>query len=139
MDDLYAINAAKTQFRDAFNLGDPDRLLAIAHPDLVSFPDGHPSEFRDTGLDEFKVRLENLFGRFTVKLTVIVVEVRVEGNVAHSYGWHEWTLTPKDGGQPMHRRDRYVDVWRKSEEGEWKLWMYVDNQDIPDQFESGPR
>jgi len=32
MDDLYAINAAKTEFREGFNLGDTSRILAIADP-----------------------------------------------------------------------------------------------------------
>jgi hypothetical protein len=29
MDDLFAINAAKTEFRECFNLGDASRVLAI--------------------------------------------------------------------------------------------------------------
>ncbi len=44
MDDLYAINAAKSEFRDCFNLADVERLLAIVDPDLVNFSDGQPSE-----------------------------------------------------------------------------------------------
>lgn len=132
MDDLYAINSAKTEFRDAFNFADPNRLLAIAHPDLVSFSDGHPSEFNESGLAALKARLENLFARFTVKLAVIVVEIRLERDVAYGYGWHEWTVTRRDGGQPSRRRDRYMDVWRRSKEGNWKLWMYMDNHDVPD-------
>jgi hypothetical protein len=65
MDDLYAINAAKSEFRDCFNLADPSRVLAIADPDLVSFSDGQPSEFSGSGLDALKTRLANLFERFT--------------------------------------------------------------------------
>jgi ketosteroid isomerase-like protein len=49
MDDLYAINAAKTEFREGFNLADASRILAIADPDLVNFSDGQPSEFGETG------------------------------------------------------------------------------------------
>jgi ketosteroid isomerase-like protein len=136
MDDLYAINAAKSEFRDCFNLSDVSRLLAIADPDLVNFSDGQPCEFGMSGLDALKTRLENLFERFTAKLVVIVIEIRLQGNVAHDYGWHDLTLTPKDGGQPTRRRDRYVDIWRRNKEGEWKLWMYMDNQDVADPFRS---
>jgi hypothetical protein len=50
------------------------------------------------------------------------------------YEWHDLTLTPKDGGEPIHRRDRYVDVWRRNKEGNWKLWMYMENQDVADPF-----
>lgn len=132
MDDMYAINAAKTEFRECFNLGDVSKILAIVDPDLVSFSDGAPSEFGESGLNVLTMRLANLFERFTVKLVIIVVEIRLQGDVAYDYGWHDFTLTPKNGGEAKRRRDRYVDIWRKNKEGLWKLWMYIDNQDIAD-------
>lgn len=108
MDDLFAINAAKTEFRECFNLGDTSKILSIADPDLVSFTDGAASEFGQSGL--MKIRLANLFEHFTVKLVVIVVEIRLKGDVAHDYGWHDFTLTSNHGGELIHRRDRYVDI-----------------------------
>ena len=140
MDDLYAINAAKSEFRDCFNLSDVSRLLAIADPDLVTFFDGQPCEFGEfgtRGLEVLKTRLANLFERFTAELAVIVVEIRLQGDVAYDYGWHDLTLRPKDGSQPIHRRDRYVDIWRRDKEHKWKLWMYMDSQDVPDPFRPG--
>jgi ketosteroid isomerase-like protein len=134
MDDLYAVNAVKSEFREGLNRGDTSRVLAIADPDLVNFSDGQPSEFGESGLYALKSRLANLFERFTVKLVVIVIEIRLQGDVAHDYGWHDLTLTPKDGGQPIRRRYRYVDIWRRNKEGKWKLWMYMDNQDVEDPF-----
>jgi ketosteroid isomerase-like protein len=134
MDELYAINAAKTAFRDCFNFADSSRLLAIADPELVNFSDGQPSGFSSSGLEALKIRLQHLFERFTVKLEVIVIEIRVQGDVAYDYGWHDVTLTPQNGGQPIRRRNRYVDIWRRNKEGHWKLWMYMDNQDVADPF-----
>jgi ketosteroid isomerase-like protein len=134
MDDLYAINAAKTEFREGFNLGDTPRILAVADPDLVNFSDGAPSEFGQSGLDVLQTRLTALFERFTVKLVVVVIEIRLQGDIAHDYGWHDFTLTPKDRSEAVHRRYRYVDIWRKNKEGKWKLWMYIDNQDVADLF-----
>jgi ketosteroid isomerase-like protein len=135
MNDLYAINAAKTEFRECFNLSDASRLLAIADPDLVSFTDGQPSEFGMAGLESLKNRLENLFERFTAKLVIIVVEIRIRGDVAYDYGWHDLTLTPKKGGTAIRRKDRYVDIWRKNKNGSWKLWLYMDNQDVANPFQ----
>src|ERR1700756_548466 len=102
MDGLYEANVAKTEFREGFNLGDAARILAIADPQLVSFSDGQPSEFGESGLEALEIRLKNLFERFTASLAVIVNEVRIEGDVAYDYGLHDLTLTPKDGGQPIH-------------------------------------
>jgi ketosteroid isomerase-like protein len=132
MDDLFAINAAKSEFRDAINYGDVDRMLSITDPELVSFSDGEPSEFGKSGLDAFQTRLLLLFARYTARLAVMAVEIRIEGHMAHAYGWHELTLTPKEGGERVRRRTRYVDVWRRNEQGSWKLWMYIDNLDVPD-------
>jgi ketosteroid isomerase-like protein len=134
MDDLYAINAAKSEFRDGFNLADASRVLAIADSDLVTFADGQPSEFGESGLNVLKTRLANLFELFTTKLSVIVIEIRLQGDTAYDYGWHDLTLTPRDGGQPVRRRNRYVDIWRRNKEGKWKLWMYIDNRDVVDPF-----
>jgi ketosteroid isomerase-like protein len=132
MDDLCAINAATTEFREGFNLADASRILAVADPDLVNFSDGQPSEFGQSGLDALKTRLANLFERFTAKVAAMVIEIRLQGDVAYDYGWHELTVTPKDGGRPIQRRDRYAGIWRRDQEGNWQLWMYMDNQDIAD-------
>lgn len=71
MDELYAIHAVKTEFRDGFNVADVSRLLAIADPDFVSFSDSQPSEFGQSELGALKTRLEDLFRRFTARLAVI--------------------------------------------------------------------
>ena len=115
-------------------LGDVSRVLAIADPDLVSFSDGQQSEFGANGLEALKGRLSDLFERFTAKLSVIVIEIRLQGDIAYDYGWHDLTLTPRGGGEAIRSRNRYVDIWRRNQEGNWKLWMYMDNQDIADPF-----
>ena len=134
MEDLYAINAAKTEFRECFNLRDPSRLLAIVDPDFVNFSDGQPCGFGKNGLESLKARLESLFQCFTAELVVIVIDICIRGDVAYDYGWHELTLTPKQGGPTVRRKDRYVDVWRKNKDGRWRLWFYMDNQNVADPF-----
>src|SRR5258708_16399963 len=130
MDDLFAINAAKTEFRECFNLGDVSRVLAIADPDLVSFSDGQPSEFGASGLEALKGRLTDLFERFTAKRSVIVIDIRLQGDIAYNYGWHDLTLTPKDGGEAIRRRNRYVYIFRRHQECNRKLFMYMANNEL---------
>ncbi len=134
VDDLYEIHFARTEIREGINLGDAARLLSVAAPELVIFCDGLPSEFYGAGPEAMNVRLEDLFKRFAAKLAAIVFEIRLKGDIACSHGIHDLTLTPKDGGAPIYRKNRYMDVWRKNSEGSWKLLMYVDNQDVPDPF-----
>jgi ketosteroid isomerase-like protein len=108
--------------------------MSIVDPDLVCFGDGQPSGFGASDLEALRHRLETLFQHFRVQLAVIIVEIRVQNGVAYDYGWHELTITPKAGGPAIHRKDRYVDIWRRNQKGEWKLCMYMDNRDVPDPF-----
>jgi hypothetical protein len=54
---------------------------------VLKGPDGQPCEFGRDGLDNLRGRLETLFEHFTAKLDVIVIEIRVQGDVAYDYGW----------------------------------------------------
>jgi ketosteroid isomerase-like protein len=62
-----------------------------------------------------------------VQLVPIIIEIRIQDSVAWDYGWHTWRKTPRDGGSPVTVKDRYVNLWRKNEGGEWQLWMYMSN------------
>ena len=64
----------------------------------------------------------------------IIIEIQLMGSTAVDYGWHELTLTPKRDGEPVSIRTRYVDIWRKDQAGNWKLAMFMDNADMPDQL-----
>ena len=134
MDDLYAINRAKTEFREAFNGGKLARLVSVLDPAVVAFPAGRPCAFGPEVAEALRAEYRELAAKYRVRLDPIVIEIRVEGSIAHDYGLHLWTLTPIAGGAPVTRRERYVDIWRKDANGEWKLWMFMNNEDVPMQM-----
>lgn len=131
MDEYYAINVAKTRFREAYNTGDVDLLINITHSCFVDFSDARNSAFSDGARNALRTHFTQLFARYNVQLVVIMIEIRLSGDVAYDYGWHEFTFTPKNGGAAEFARERYVDIWKKDAAGEWKLWMYMNNRDVP--------
>lgn len=131
MDHLYAINAAKTEFRDAYNSGNPEALISVLDPDAVYFADQQRLAIGSGVGDAIRAHFADLFAKYDVHLVPIIIEIRVQGDVACEYGWHEWRFEPREGGPPITRKDRYVDVWRKNASGEWKLWTYMNNLDVP--------
>jgi ketosteroid isomerase-like protein len=131
VDEYYAINVAKTRFRDAYNTGDVDLLINITHPSFVDFSDARNSGFSDGARNALRAHFTQLFAHYNVQLVVIMIEIRLSGDVAYDYGWHEFTLTPKNGGASEFIRERYVDIWKKNAAAEWKLWMYMNNRDVP--------
>jgi ketosteroid isomerase-like protein len=137
MDDLYAINSAETEFREAFNTGDPERLIALLDPAFVYMPDGVPAANGADAADAIRAQFRELTARYNVQLLPIIIEIRIQDSVAWDYGWHTWKKTPRDGGSQVTVKNRYVDIWRKNEKGEWKLWMYMNNTEVPMQTPNG--
>lgn len=132
MDDTYAINIAKTEYREGFNTGDADRVLSVFAPEFTDNSDGRPSRYgRDAPL-RLRRYLEQLFAEYDTRLTIIMVAIVVSGDFAFDYGWHELTLKPRQGGDPLRVRKRYLELWGKQNSGEWRIIRYIDNDDLPD-------
>ncbi len=132
MDDVFAINVAKSQYREGFNMGDADRVLSVFAPEFTDMSDGRPSSYRAEAGVKLREHLSDLFGRYEAKLNVIIIAITIFGTAAADFGWHELTLTPKAGGDPVYRRTRYLELWSKQANGEWRISNYMDNSDLPD-------
>ena len=133
-DDIYQINAAKTEFREAFNTGDVERLLSVFCDGFMDLSLGQPSFFRGEAREMLRLRMSELFSKFETRMAPIIIDIQVRGDMAIDYGWHKLTLTPKAGGEPVTSRQRYMETWMKDAEGRWKIFIYIDNQDLPPAF-----
>jgi len=132
MDDVYAINTAKSQYRDGYNTGDIERVLSVFAPEFTDMSDGRPSRYgADAGV-KLRSHLADLFARHDARLNVIIISITILGNSAFDYGWHELALKPRDGGDTVYSRARYLELWSKQASGEWRISKYMDNRDLPD-------
>ena len=130
MNDVYEINVAKTEFREAYNAGNVDRLLAVFADEFTDMSAGVPSFFGADAKSVFRSRMTRLFEECRATLIVTVIAIRVFANTAFDYGWHSLTLTPRDGGRPSTTRQRYFETWQRNSNGEWKIDFYIDNVDV---------
>lgn len=131
MDDVYTINVAKTEFREAYNTGDVERLLAVYGHGFIDMSVGVPSFYGPEAREVLRARMSEFFARYRVRLVVSIITIEVFGNTALDYGWHEMTVTPKDGGDPVLSRQRYFEMWQKGPDGKWRIGLYIDNMDLP--------
>lgn len=129
MTDIYAINVAKTEFREGFNTGDVDRVMAVFADSVTDFSDGFPSFFGDEGRTVLRNRLGRLFAACRVRAVVTIIDINVLGDTAIEYGWHEFTISPKGGGEGRVIRERYLDVWSRQDDGTWKIKLFINNAD----------
>ena len=132
MDDVYAINLAKTEIREGYKKANPDRLLAVVDEGLIDCSDHRQTGYSQCGKAALRAHLEALFSKYYACLVPIIIEIKIMGETAAEYGWHELTLTPKAGGEAVYVRTRYLDLWKKDKTGQWKLAIFMDNADVPD-------
>jgi len=135
MSDIYAINVAKTEVRDGYNGGNVDRIIAVfQNSGFTDMSEGEASNYGTAAVAGLRRRLAKLFSEYSVKMTPIIAKIVVTGNSAYDYGWHEFVLTPKSGGERIQKRHRYFELWTKNAEGSWKISMYFTNSDVREQL-----
>jgi len=130
MNDLYKINVAKAEFREAYNTGDVDRLLSVFADEFTDMSAGLPSFLGETAHTVLRSRMTKLFQRYQASLIVTIMAIRILGNTAFDFGCHTLTLSPKSGDKPITSRQRYFESWQKNSRGEWKIDLYIDNADV---------
>lgn len=135
MDDTYLINCAKTEFREGYNRGDVDRILSIfAEEGFTDMSEGIPNCYDQAAMIELRERSRKLLAKYTVTLAVIIITIVILGDTAYDYGWHEFTLQPRDGGKMIRKRERYFELWRKNSSGNWKISLLINNADVREQM-----
>ena len=132
MDDTYAINVAKTEYREGFNTGNTDQVLSVFAPEFTDNSDGRPSRYGSDAPTKLRRYLEQLFAEYETHLTIIVAAIVIAGDLAYDYGWHELTLTPRNGAELSLIRKRYLELWRKQPSGKGRIVRYIDNEDLPE-------
>lgn len=131
MDTAQAIRLAKTEFREAYNTGDVNRLLAVFADSYSDMSEGNPSFYGGEAKAVLQQRLRKLFARYRAHLAVTIISIRVQGSWAFDWGWHKLTLTPRAGRRSITKRTRYLEIWQKQDDGNWKIAIFLDNADLP--------
>lgn len=135
MDDVYKINVAKTEFREAYETGNVDRLVSVFSPNgFTDMSEGGPSKYGPEAIATLRDQAGRLFQKYSVKMTPIIIHIVVTGATAYDYGWHEFTFIPKNGGGPIRKRQRYFELWDRSAAGNWTISLFINNADAREEL-----
>ena len=135
MDDIYQINVAKTEFREAYETGDVDRLVSVFNPNgFTDMSEGGPNKYGPEAIATLREQAVRLFEKNSIKMTTIINRIAVIGKTAYDYGWHEFTLPPKNGGAAIRKRQRYFELWNRDAEGNWTILLFINNADVREEL-----
>lgn len=129
--DVLAIRLAKTALRDSYNNGDVEGALAVFADGFGDMSAGLASFYGPEARAVLRHRLRRTFAVYRVQLVVTIISIRVQGQWAFDWGWHKLILKPKKRGKSVTTRKRFLEIWQKQADGEWKIVIFFDNEDIP--------
>lgn len=129
MDDTYAINLAKSRFREGFNKADAEMVLSIYDCAFSDMSFGLPSFFDSDAKDVLRARLRQLFRDYTAEMAVVIIDIVLNGDKALDWGWHVLKLTDKRSGTQREIRTRYFETWKRNPDRGWVITSFIDNLD----------
>jgi len=129
-DDIYAINLAKTRYRDGFDQGDAELVLSVYDDAFADMAFGMPSFYYSDARDVFRASLQRTFREYEAKMTIILIDVVLNGEKAFDWGWHVLDLTCKKTGEQSQLRTRYFETWRRDNAKGWLITSFIDNVDL---------
>jgi ketosteroid isomerase-like protein len=130
MDDIYAIDVAKTKFRDSFDVGDAEQVLSVYDDAFADMSFGMPSFYYSDARDVFRACLQRIFREYSAKMTIILIDIVLNGDKAFDWGWHVLDLTSKETGEQIQVRTRYFETWRRDNKRGWLITSFIDNLDL---------
>jgi ketosteroid isomerase-like protein len=129
-DDQYQISVAKTEYREAYNSGDVQRLLSVFASGFTDWSEGEPSFYGTEARRALELRVHRLFEQYTVELFVIIIDIVVKDSSAFDWGWHKVRLTDKQTGEVTDTKYRYFERWTRENDA-WKINYIITNKELP--------
>jgi uncharacterized protein (TIGR02246 family) len=120
------VQALGMKIWDAFSRLDVEGILARYADDAMIMPPGEPIV---SGKAAIARRLTDQFKQFTVKsVDGRISDVVVGGDLAVETGTYTMSLVLTDG-TPISEQGKYLHVWRRSSDGQWKVIRYMSSPD----------
>jgi ketosteroid isomerase-like protein len=131
MSDEEKIRRAVDEFIEAYRAGDLNRVGAIFTEDLVDMSSGGPTRKGAAAREHFLSRMAKVHEKFKPSLAINIAEIYVAGDMAYQRGDFLVTRESKTGGALSYIRQRYLEVWRRDANGNWKICIVMDNTTEP--------
>lgn len=127
--DVEVIKGLLDEYEASLNVGDMEKLVSLYYAEeAVSFPFDQPMlRGKAEILSWYKKEAEPK----TFQLDYIAENVHVEADLAYMYGTASGTVTPKDTGEPLGVKMKWMAVYKRQVDGSWKVVADSYHRDYP--------
>ena len=108
---------------------DIDKFLTYYAPDASVYVPGMPLVTGSGPIRDAFTKMASTPG-FSLAWTATKAEVSTAGDLGYTSGTYEMTATGPDG-TPSVEKGKYITVWKKQPDGQWKVKEDIINSDAP--------
>ena len=112
---------------EAIREGDVERIFTFWTDDVVIYPVSEPAVVGIDAVREYVVRNRQELG-LAPRMTPLEIVASESGDLAYVLGTHEWI--DRDGRATLP--GRYVSLWRRNDQGEWKCFLEIHSPRPPE-------
>ncbi len=125
--DAAKIRSLSESFMRAVNEGDVPGWMATLTDDIKFMP---PEQKSAAGSDAVRTwAVQNFFDPYDVDLKFSFDELEIGESWAYGSGPFREVLTPKGGGERLELVGKFIDVFRRNADGEWRFARVIFNTD----------
>lgn len=124
--DLGQIHSEIDAFSDALVRGDYDAVVAAYTLDARIFPNNTPILAGEKSIRQYWTPPPSRTSR-TIHHRIIPEEIKINGREAYDWGYYEGRTWLEDGTE-LPWRGKYVIIWKKTEDDQWKIYLDIWNR-----------
>jgi len=98
--------------------GDLDTVMSLMTDDVIFLTPGNPPMRRE----DFAAGSKSMAGKVQIDGRSEVQEITIAGDKAICWTRLEIVITPQNGGAPVKRSGTTLSVFRRDNDGQWRLW-----------------
>ena len=126
--DIIAIDRVRDSHIAALNAGDAGTWVAQFADDGVQMPPNGPA---NVGKPMIAAWCRAMLSQFHVQFALSVDEIRVLGEWAFERGGYSISLSQSAGGPPMRESGKYITIYTKQRDENWRMARDIWNSDNP--------
>jgi ketosteroid isomerase-like protein len=118
-------HAGTIEWVDAYNAGEPDRIIALYAGDAIVMPPDAPSVTGDAALRTFLA--DDIATTKKAGLT-LVINGDDEADTSGDLGWHRGTFKVVNAGGGSMGTGKFLEIWQR-QQGKWRITRDIWNND----------
>jgi ketosteroid isomerase-like protein len=71
------------------------------------------------------------FRSIRARLVSVIAEIEVFETLVYVRGAFNYSMEPKLGGEPVVMKGKYINLYKRDEMDEWRIWRSINNIDHP--------